>query len=170
VSTESDPDAFIQNSVNVINGDYCESATDLVITGPDSLILQRFYSTKNPITGTQGGGWRILPERFLIVGKDPLGNPLAFTGDRSGSTFPYSKNAQDSSSKPLKIDILNNTLGMVNTYAKEINGQTNHQNNLLYLKGDTYELHLGDGTRRIYRKVDVLPTLFLGEEPRVWSF
>jgi hypothetical protein len=38
VSTESDPDAFIQNSVNVINGDYCEAATDLVITGPDPLI------------------------------------------------------------------------------------------------------------------------------------
>jgi hypothetical protein len=34
VSTESDPDAFIQNSVNVVNGYYCESATDLVITGP----------------------------------------------------------------------------------------------------------------------------------------
>ncbi len=41
VSTESDPDAFIQNSVNVINGDYCESATDLVITGPDAMVLQR---------------------------------------------------------------------------------------------------------------------------------
>jgi hypothetical protein len=40
VSTESDPDAFIQNSVNVINGDYCESATDLVITGPDALVLE----------------------------------------------------------------------------------------------------------------------------------
>ncbi len=46
ISTESDPDAFIQGCVNVINGDYCESAIDLRITGPDPLILQRFYSTK----------------------------------------------------------------------------------------------------------------------------
>ena len=36
VSTESDPDAFIQDCVNVINGDYCEVATDLVIPGPDA--------------------------------------------------------------------------------------------------------------------------------------
>jgi hypothetical protein len=41
VSTESDTDAFIQDCVNVINGDYCECATDLMITGPDTLILQK---------------------------------------------------------------------------------------------------------------------------------
>ena len=69
VSTESDPDAFIQNSVNVINGDYCESATDLVIAGPDALMLQRFYSSKNIITGSQPGGWRHFPQRFLVIGK-----------------------------------------------------------------------------------------------------
>lgn len=63
VSTESDPDAFIQNSVNVINGDYCEATTDLVITGPDALVLQRFYSTKDAMTGRQAGGWRMFPQR-----------------------------------------------------------------------------------------------------------
>ena len=46
VSTESDPDAFIQNSVNVINGNYCEAATDFLITGPDALLLQRFYTNE----------------------------------------------------------------------------------------------------------------------------
>src|ERR1700722_10448180 len=65
LSTESDPDAFIQKCVNVINGDYCESATDLVIVGPDALVLQRFYSTKDAITGVQAGGWRMLLQRFL---------------------------------------------------------------------------------------------------------
>src|SRR5271155_5515023 len=82
VSTESDPDAFIQNSVNVINGDYCESATDLAITGPDALVLQRFYSTKDVITGVQAGGWRVFPQRFLVIGKDPSGKSCTVGKDR----------------------------------------------------------------------------------------
>ncbi len=176
ISTESDPDAFIQKSVNVINGDYCESATDLVIAGPDVLILQRFYSTINPVTGMQGGGWRMLPERFLVIGKDPSGKSctvgkdqfqwtLAFTGERSGSILPYSgwRNTNGSTKDPLKIDILNSAVGLVNTYAQEINGQTNHQNNLLHCKGVTCELILGDGSKRIYQQVNELPSQLLGE-------
>ena len=177
MSTESDPDAFIQNSVNVINGDYCESATDLVITGPDALVLQRFYSTKDAITGVQAGGWRMLPQRFLIVGKDASGKSCtvgkdrfewtsAFTGERSGGILPYSgwRNTNGSTKDPLKIDVLNNAVGLVNTYAQEINGQTNHQNNLLHCKGDTCELSLGDGSKRIYQRVDDPPSQLLGEE------
>jgi RHS repeat-associated protein len=177
VSTESDPDAFIQNSVNVINGDYCESATDLVITGPDALVLQRFYSTKDAITGFKAGGWRILPQRFLIVGKDVSGKSCivgkdrfewtsAFTGERSGGILPYSgwRNTNGSTKDPFKIDVLNNAVGLVNTYAQEINGQTNHQNNLLHCKGDTCELSLGDGSKRVYQRVNDLPLQLLGEE------
>jgi YD repeat-containing protein len=156
VSFESDPDAFIHNCVNVINGDYCESATDLVITGPDALILQRFYSTKDLITGTQTGGWRILPERFLVIGERE-GLAYALTGERSGAILTYNglKN------EPLKIA---HAPGMVNTYAKEINGRTSHQNNRLHCQSSTCELTLGDGTKRIYTQVPALPSLLLGEE------
>lgn len=177
VSTESDPDAFIQNSVNIINGDYCESATDLVIKGPDALVLQRFFSAKDAITGGQEGGWRMLPQRFLVVGKDSSEKSCtirnerfewtsAFTGERSGGILPYSgwRNTNGTTKDPLKIDILNNAIGLVNTYAQEINGQTNHQNNHLHCKGDTCELILGDGSKRIYQRVTSLPSKVLGEE------
>lgn len=177
VCTESDPDAFIQTSVNVINGDYCESATDLLITGPDALMLQRFYSTKDAITGSQTGGWRMFPQRFLVIGKDSSGKSCtvgkdrfewtsAFTGERSGGILPYSgwRNTNGSTKDPLKIDVMNHAVGLVNTYAQEINGQTNHQNNLLHCRGDACELILGDGTKRIYKKVQQLPSLLLGEE------
>ncbi len=177
VATESDPDAFVQNSVNVINGDYCEAATDLVITGPDALVLQRFYSTKDAITAVQAGNWRILPQRFLVIGKDPSGKSCsvgkdrfewtaAFAGERSGGILPYSgwRNSNGITKDPLKIDVLSDAVGMVNTYARDINGQTNHQSNLLHCKGETCELVLGDGTKRIYQKVQCLPSLLLGEE------
>jgi len=177
VSTESDPDAFIQNCVNVINGDYCEVATDLVISGPDPLVLQRYYSTNDPISGTRRGAWRIFPQRFLVIGKDKSGKSctigkdrfeatLAYAGERSGGILPYSgwRNTNGVTKDPLKIDIFNKGLGMVNTYASEMNGQTNHQNNQLFCKGDQCELTLGDGTKRFYRKVTTLPKLLLGEE------
>lgn len=163
VSTESDPDAFIQNCVNVINGDYCESATDLIIAGPDALLLQRFYSTKN----FNPGIWTTLPERFLVIGKDvSRKRTIALTGERSGGILPYSgqRDANGVSKDPLKIDIYEDTLGLVNTFSKELNGQTNHQNNALYCYGNSCEIVLGDGTRRIYKQVNALPSLLLGEE------
>ncbi len=119
VSTGSDTDSFIQNSVNVINGDYCEATTDFLITGPDTLLLQRFY--------TNEGGWRIFPERFLVVGKDPSNKSctigkesfewtMALAGERSGGILPYSgwRNTNGFIKDPLKIDILNNAVGLVN--------------------------------------------------------
>lgn len=177
LSTESDPDAFIQKSVNVINGDYCEVSTDLVITGPDNLVLQRFYSTKDVITGEQRGGWRIFPQRFVVVGKDPVRKscPIgqerfewtsAFIGARSGGIFALKgwRNTNGVTKDPLQLDIWNNATGMVNTYAEEINGKTNHQNTRLYCKNDTCELVLGDGTKQVYKQVAELPCLLLGEE------
>src|SRR5689334_21917761 len=100
----------------------------------------------------------MLPQRFLVIGKDPSGKSctvdkdrfewtFAFTGEGSGGILPYCgwKNTNGLSKDPLKIDVLNSALGLVNTYAQEINGQTNHQNNQLHCKGDTCELKVGDG-------------------------
>lgn len=160
VSTESDPDAFIHNSVNVINGEYCEAATDIIVPGPDALALQRFYSTKDAVTGTQRGGWRIFPQRFLVIGKDPAGKTcvvgkerfdatLAFCGERSGGILPYSgwRSTRGVTKDPLKIDLLNRGMGIVNTYAGEMSGQTNHQNNLLHCQDSTCEVILGACSR-----------------------
>ena len=161
ISTEADPEAFIENSVNVINGDYCESATDLVIR-PDLLVLQRFYNATDYITGAQVGGWRIFPERFLVIGQSDLNSKeylLAFAGERSGGILPYSGNRNES----LKIKT-NNTFGMVNTYHEQVNGQTNHLNNLLHYRDITCELVLGDGSKRIYQKAENVPSSILGEE------
>lgn len=163
--------------MNVISGDYCESVTDLVIEGPDALVLQRFYSTKDIITRSYKGGWRIFPQRFFVIGKDPSGKSCtigkdrfewtsAFIGERSGGILPYTgwRNTNGSTKDPLKIDALNNALGLVNTYAEEINWKTNHQNNQLHCKGDICELTLGDGSKCIYKRVNDLPSQFLGEE------
>jgi len=91
---------------------------------------------------------------------------FAFVGERSGGILPYSgwRNTNGVTKDLLKIDILNRAPGIVNTYAKDINGQTNHQNNSIFCKGDICELTLGDGTRRLYKKVQILSSLLLEEE------
>lgn len=175
-STESDPDAFIDHSTNVINGDYCESVTDLAISGPDALILQRYYNTKNYITGNGYGGWRIFPQTLLVVGRDRQAKECkieqdrfewayAFTGERSGGILSYSgwKKIDGDTKDPLKIDH-KDTIGMVNSYAGEMNGQTNHLNNQMHFKQDICTIILGDGTKRIYQKVKTIPTEIFGEE------
>lgn len=176
-STEADPDSFIDNCVNILTGDYCESNTDLSIVGPDPLVLQRYYNSTNYITGQHVGGWRIFPQCFLVAGKEfnenlqsdnaeELERTYAFTGERSGGILTYSgwRTAKGTTIDPLRIDLLKDGKGIVNTYAIEIKGQVNHKNNLINCLGKSCELHLGDGTVRIFKKVKSLPSELFGEE------
>jgi len=177
-STESDPDSFIDHKVNVINGDYCEVATDLIIKGPDDLVMQRYYSNSNYITGNGKGGWRIFPQCWLTVGKDPKGNhcnvsgttyywTYAYTGERSGSILTYSGwESRASKNDRLQVWGFRDGRSLCNTARGEVNGQADVQNNLLryQTKNQSYILKLGDGTERYFEKVDDLPSLYLGEE------
>ena len=149
--TESDPDAFVEGCINVIEGKYCEADIDLLVAGPDCLTLQRFYNAEE--------GWKIFPECFLVVGADSKGRALAFSGERSGGTLPYTGKGSI-----LQVDISNSALGIVNTYSGELNGQTNHQNNRLHYQENTCEITLGDGTKRFYQKAKASPSIFFGEE------
>lgn len=160
---ENDPASYVRG-VSVIDGSFTAAETDLVITAPDLLILTRFYSSKDELDDTNFGGWRVFPECLLIVGQHPDGTQYAFTGERSGAILTYCGQGKDA----LKIDILKNGAGMANTYAGEMNGQTNHQNNRLECKGTTCELILGDGTKRIYRQIVQMPDdNFFGKIPSV---
>ncbi len=68
---EADSEAYIANNVNVINGDYSESTIDLEVHAQDQdsegLYLKRVFSTTNTLTGEQVGGWRILPQLFVMI-------------------------------------------------------------------------------------------------------
>lgn len=168
-STEGDPEAIIAN-VNIITGDYCESVTDLsLLVENDTLSLQRFYNSKNYFTADSTGEWRILPYTFLVIGKredDKISKSMsrdfdpvyAFTGERSGGVLTYSgwTGVNGMTKNPLKIDFSKNALGMVNTYAGEKSGKTNHKNNVIHCTADLCTVVLGDGTRRTYEKVEQL--------------
>lgn len=177
-STEGDPEAIIDHKVNVINGDYCEVVTDLVITGPDDLVMQRYFSSCNYVTGEGVGGWRIFPQCWLTVGKDPLNQSFtvsdteyywtyAFTGEKSGSIFTYSGwESRTKEGEELRVWAFRDARSLCNTARGEISGRVNPQNGILLYQLETknYVLTLGDGTKRFFEKVDTLPSLYLGEE------
>lgn len=47
-SREGDPASIVEN-VSTIHGDYTEVEVDLTVSAPDSLILSRFYSSRDTI-------------------------------------------------------------------------------------------------------------------------
>ncbi len=154
----SDPASYVQG-VSTAQGDFTAAEIDLSIAGPDPLVLTRFYNSGEEGPNF-GEGWQIFPQTVLILGQDGDRQPFSIAGDSSGGFFVY----RGKSGEPLKIDPLRDGIGMGNTYAKEINGQTNRLNNRLYWKGDTCELVLGDGTRRLYRETKEPSCDFLGRK------
>jgi len=164
LSEDSDRQGWIEQCVNVIHGDYSESVIDLIVAGPEPLILQRHYHATRGVIG-----WSIFPQQFLVIGKDPQGRSMrsdhqelawsyAFAGEKSGGVLTYSgwRTAEGLSPEGMKIDMIQGA-GLVNTYAKEISGHTNHQNHLLYCGNDSSQIVLGDGTLRRYEKAPPLP-------------
>lgn len=47
-SRENDPASLVEN-VSTIHGDYTETEADLTVPAPDSLVLSRFYSSRDTL-------------------------------------------------------------------------------------------------------------------------
>ena len=166
-SREGDPASLVEN-VSTIHGDYTEVEVDLTVAAPDSLILSRFYSSRDTIQTATLGGWRFNPHCFLSIRKDPKGKAYTtgegkfeytyvFAGTPEGSILTYVGWHNPSSQKNrtlFKIDVEEKTLGLTNTARGNINAWTNLKNNELYFnsQNNSFELVLSSGGRRFYVK------------------
>jgi len=165
VSTESDPDSFIQHCYNAINGDYCEASIDLAISAPDTLLLQRYYSNRLPLAG-----WLLFPQAFscwarTLKAKNALSAGIIVPGPMlsresapAQSSHIRMENINGETKVPLKIVLEKEGIGMVNTYAGEMSGRIIIKTTGLYLRENSCELTLGDGTRRpVMNQLDRMP-------------
>ncbi len=166
-SRESDPASLVEN-VSTIYGDYTEIEVDLTVSAPDSLILSRFYSSRDTLQTANFGGWRFNPHCFLRVQKDPKGKAYTTSegkfertsvqiGNPDGSILTYVGwyNSSDLSKPALfKIDPEEEALGLANTAKGMISCWTNLKNNALYFNAQTdcFELLLGSEGKRFYAK------------------
>ncbi|PIS02509.1 MAG: hypothetical protein COT85_04915 [Chlamydiae bacterium CG10_big_fil_rev_8_21_14_0_10_42_34] len=163
---ENDPESIIEN-VSTIHGNYTDYEIDLVVPGPDSLVLSRFYSSEDPLLGGASlGGWRFHPHCFLSIQKEA--RPKTYTtaegkfdythiliGTNEGSILTYAgwKNTTNPDARSLfKVDVEGSLLGLANTARGNINAWTNQKNNQLYFdaQSNCYELILSTGGKRIY--------------------
>ncbi len=166
-SREGDPASIIEN-VSTIHGDYTEVEVDLTVASPDSLVLSRFYSSRDTLPIASFGGWRFNPHCFLTVEKDPKGKmysstegkferAFVYVGNPDGSILTYVgwKNVTNPSKRVLfKIDAEEESIGIANTARGEIGAWTNLKNNELYYnpENDSFELLLGTEGKRSYTK------------------
>ncbi len=64
-SREGDP-ASIVEGVSTIHGDYSELEVDLIVSGPDPLVLSRFYSSHDTPASAHFGGWRFFAQMYSL--------------------------------------------------------------------------------------------------------
>lgn len=178
-SRESDPASLVEN-VSAIHGDYAEVEVDLTVSSPDSLVLSRFYSSRDTLQTASFGGWRFNPHCFLSIQKDPKGESYTtaegkferayvYVGNPDGTILTYVgwQNTTNPSKKSLfKIDPEGEVAGIANTAKGTISCWTNLKNNELYFDPQTnsFELLLCSEGKRSYSKHPSLDVYFITEE------
>ncbi len=178
-SKEADPASLVEN-VSTIHGDYTDVEVDLTVSSPDSLILSRFYSSRDTLQTANFGGWRFNPHCFLSVEKDPKGKSYttaegkfertyAYVGHPDGTILTYVswQNTANPSGKSLfEIDPEGEVAGIANTAKGTISCWTNLKNNKLYFDPQTnsFELFLSSEGKRFYSKHPSLDVYFITHE------
>jgi RHS repeat-associated protein len=178
-SREGDPASLVEN-VSTIHGDYTEVEVDLTVSSPDSLVLSRFYSSRDNLQTANFGGWRFNPHCFLSIQKDPKGKSYTtaegkfeltyvYVGNPDGTILTYVgwQNTTNSSKRSLfKIDPEGEVAGIANIAKGTISCWTNLKNNELYFdpKTNSFELVLCSEGKRFYSKHPSLDIYFITQE------
>jgi RHS repeat-associated protein len=165
-SKEGDPASWAEN-VSTIHGDYSDYEIDLIVPGPDSLVLSRSYSSHdNHLISSSLGGWRFNSHCFLSVYKDPQARTYTTAegkfdytyislGTNEGSILLYAgwQNITNPNATSLfKAEVEGALLGVANTARGNISAWTNLKNNELRFNAQNnhFELLLSSGGKRAY--------------------
>jgi hypothetical protein len=178
LSLESDPESFVKN-VNVVQGNYVDIETDAVIQGPDALVINRFYNSEDKIPETNLGGWRLFPQCYLFIQKEPLKGQYTtsegkheyyslYVGTDKGDTLCYAAwhNITNPKARTLFELDLEQCPGLANTARGEINAWTNQKNNKVYYHSESQiiEFFTGCGGKRTYVRTGLEGCLRLQQE------
>src|ERR1700722_4581894 len=79
--------------VNLITGEYCEEACDLIVEGIEPLSIRRFYNHFSGPNERVYGHWRINPEAFMLFNFESIGGCQTFAaaGERNSSFLLYER-------------------------------------------------------------------------------
>ncbi len=140
--------------VNLQTGSLNLFKTDMTINAVEPIVIQRSYAGGDGLDPR--GGWAFFSYlQICIRFKEKL--LVVDVAESSGAMVRYVSHGQHSHNTIQFLpEISDRTLGTVNTASGMISGRTNLKNNRLSInfKHQMAELVSGDGSRRIYRKLD----------------
>lgn len=149
-----EPSSFVNQSVNVISGQYHDVQTDLITSGLDSISYQRFYVSSYHGLGGLCHGWNInnFGQVLYIDAIDKKYRTIVW--EHGGGCALYEGKSSKSKSTPSVLSINSDDLkkGVTNSSDYLIAGASNIKNNRVYIQSKPYEVSFttGDGTKRIY--------------------
>jgi len=153
-----EPSAFVNESVNVISGQYHETQTDAVVCGgPEPLTFQRSYVSSYFLPGGLCNGWNINNFGQIVFTKanQKKEKYCTLVWDHGGGYSRYEGECSSSKSAPSILTISSKDLkkGFTNSSSSQLSGATNVKNNRLTYTEKTGQLvfSLGNGTKRNYK-------------------
>lgn len=153
---ESEPSAYVGN-VNVMTGTYQEVVQDLVVPGPEPLVIQRAYSSMGLNLGELPIGWYF--NHHGVFFKDPhkYSRSLLLGAFRASLPFTSDSKSKDHCSN-LFFDLERMGGGFTNCAGRQLSGRTNKKNS--WIKCDEMRkecwLYTGSGGRSHYRYIEKL--------------
>lgn len=149
------PSNLVNQTVCVISGEYTDTVQDLVLPGPEKLVIQRFYGNKSH--GSVGCGWCFNHGEKLVLGHALYGknkNPIWIIALRqpSGSQLDYIhyKSKASLKKKDLRFDLLF-PKGLTNGNTS-LSGRSNLKNQEIHFYPDEEKIMTtsGAGNRRTF--------------------
>ncbi len=198
VNRTSGPSSIANGSVNVITGNYVESGTDYVVSGPDLYVLGHTYINTDLEGGNLGFGWtfhhnhrlEVFMPRGLLI---PKGSERAWYSsedefEREYFNEEYMPKGSSASTSVYVIDpaggrllfqgdkrwkhlhLVTKNTGITNTSSGAISGKTNIKNTTVsyHKSARKWCVTCGDGTKRWYAITKKPPKEFDPEDRRCY--
>ncbi|MFT5319838.1 MAG: hypothetical protein ACI8RA_003123 [Chlamydiales bacterium] len=168
------PRTIVNGSVNVVTGDYCENAVDLILDGPEPITINRTHSSSLQ-TGNLNWGWNSSHDcRLLFFDMDHSDGghhstkwKKAYSQEPSGSGVFFLSEGK-AMKRAYKLDIGKHGKGLTNCGSGEISAKTNMKNiNLKVIanQNEAFEMLFGDGAKRIYKRCEEIKYYRQNEVP-----
>lgn len=149
------PSSIVNGSVCVITGDFTDSVLDLIMPGPEPLVLSRNYSSGDQ-EGSYGVGWNsnhVDKMKYLPGRWDDKSCWLCQLVQPSGASFNYThEDHKDNKYKALLDLRFRKPKGLSNCAGGEISGRTNLKNQKIHYhpQKNNFECISGAGNRRLF--------------------
>lgn len=154
-ATEGLPSGTINHTVSAISGEYIDAVQDVILPGPEPLVIQRFYGSHT--RGSIGHGWCLNQhESIVLCSAQHNGTPVWIVGVRQPSGAQLDFMCPKSKETLRKSDVvfdLNVPKGLTNG-GSNFSGRTNLKNQKLHYfpKEEKIISISGAGDRRIFTK------------------